>query len=147
MSESFRKKFIILLVTIGIVVLLDAKLSTHQKSRWAEGQCRSTMTNIGNSLKHHFANVGQYPSADSEYFLKVLSSSTSATNSSTLFYLKPWNTRTNALDGLPDCWGMALRMEMVGETNFIIRSAGPNRKFGDKDDIVFSSAANNFVKP
>ena len=32
-------------------------------------------------------------------------------------------------------------------TNFIIRSAGPNKIFGDDDDIIFNSLPNDFVKP
>jgi hypothetical protein len=147
MSKSFRKKIIILLGAIGIAIIFGTKLSTYQESSWAEEQFRSNMANIGDTLKNQFSKGGRYPSADSEYFLKVLSSSISATNSSISFYLKPWNTKTNKFEGLLDNWGMPLRMEMVGETNFIIRSAGPNKNYSDADDIIFNSASNDFVKP
>ena len=33
-----------------------------------------------------------------------------------------------------DPWGPHYKIEIGGETNVFIRSAGPNRKFGDKDD-------------
>jgi hypothetical protein len=105
------------------------------------------MANIEITLKNKFSKSSRYPSTDSEYFLKVLGSSISATNSSVLFYLKPWNTHTNKFEGFLDNWGMPLRMKMVAATNFIIRSAGPNQKYGDADDIIFNSVSNDFVKP
>lgn len=147
MSRSFRNKIIFLFVTVGLAIVLSAKLSTRQESRLAEEQFRRTMTNIVVTMKTQFSKTGRYPSADAEYFLKVLSSSSSATNSSMFFYLKPWNTRTNNFEGFLDNWGMPLRMEMAGETNFILRSAGPDQKYDDADDIVFNSASNSFVKP
>ena len=42
---------------------------------------------------------------------------------------------------------MPYQIQIVAQTNFVIRSAGPNKKFGDADDIVFNSVSNDFVKP
>jgi hypothetical protein len=58
-----------------------------------------------------------------------------------------FTTRTNALGEVIDIWQMPFQIKLVGQTNFIIRSAGPDQKFGDADDIIFNSAANDFVKP
>ena len=55
--------------------------------------------------------------------------------------------KTNASGEMIDIWQTPYRIELVGRTNFVISSAGKNRKFGDKDDIVFNSASNDFVKP
>jgi hypothetical protein len=147
MSESFRRMIIILMVVVVIAIIFGKKLRNYQASSWADEQFRSNMANIGNTLKNQFSKLSRHPSADSEYFLQVFGSSISATNSSISFYLKPWNTKTNKFEGFLDNWGMPLRMEMVGETNFIIRSAGPNKKYSDADDIIFNSASNNYVKP
>jgi len=54
---------------------------------------------------------------------------------------------TNTSCELVDPWQTPYRIELVGRTNFIFRSAGKNLKFGDKDDIVFSSVSNDFVEP
>jgi len=54
---------------------------------------------------------------------------------------------TNAAGEVVDIWRTPFRIELVGQTNFVIRSAGQNHTFGDKDDIVFNSISNDFVKP
>jgi hypothetical protein len=46
-----------------------------------------------------------------------------------------------------DYWKTPIQIEILARTNFIIRSAGPNRKPGDADDIIFNSLTNDFVKP
>ncbi len=39
-----------------------------------------------------------------------------------------------------DPWETPYQIEFSQQTNFIVRSAGPNKKFGDTDDIIFNSA-------
>ena len=48
---------------------------------------------------------------------------------------------------LVDVWQTPYRIELAGHTNFIVRSAGPNQKFGDLDDVVFNSSSKEFVTP
>ena len=55
--------------------------------------------------------------------------------------------RTNSQGELLDFWKTPIQFERSCLTNVIIRSAGPNRRFGNKDDIVFNSVSNSFVKP
>ena len=59
----------------------------------------------------------------------------------------PSRFNTNKTGEVVDVWDTPYRIELVGRTNFIINSAGKNRKFGDQDDIVFNSVSNDFVKP
>ena len=47
--------------------------------------------------------------------------------------------RTNTSGEALDRWGTAYQIEIVQRTNFVVRSAGPNRTFGDKDDIILDS--------
>ncbi len=54
---------------------------------------------------------------------------------------------TNSLGESIDYWKTSFKIEILARTNFIIRSAGPNQKFGDADDIIFNSVSNDFVKP
>jgi hypothetical protein len=55
--------------------------------------------------------------------------------------------KINAQGAAVDAWETPLQIQTVGTTNFSIRSAGQNKKFGDKDDIIFNSLSNGFVKP
>ena len=57
-----------------------------------------------------------------------------------------WFT-TNAAGEVLDIWHTPFQIELVGRTNFAVRSAGKDKIFGDADDIIFNSASNNFVKP
>lgn len=54
---------------------------------------------------------------------------------------------TNAAGELVDFWQTPYRIELAGPTNFVICSAGKDKKFGDADDIIFNSVSNCFVKP
>ena len=56
-------------------------------------------------------------------------------------------SRTNNSGRVIDIWQTPFQIDLIGQTNFSITSAGPNLKFGDKDDIVFNSVSNNFVQP
>jgi hypothetical protein len=58
-----------------------------------------------------------------------------------------FTTRTNGLGELIDIWQMPFQIKFVGQTNIIIRSAGPDQKYGDSDDIIFNSVSNNLVMP
>ena len=46
-----------------------------------------------------------------------------------------------------DPWETPYQIQFFQQTNYIIRSAGKDKNFGDADDIIFNSVSNNFVKP
>ena len=48
---------------------------------------------------------------------------------------------------MADPWETPYQIQFFQQTNYIIRSAGKDKIFGDKDDIIFNSASNDFVKP
>ena len=58
-----------------------------------------------------------------------------------------FTTRTNAMGEIIDIWQTPFQIKSVEQTNLIICSAGPNKIFGDADDIIFNSVSNDFVKP
>jgi hypothetical protein len=58
-----------------------------------------------------------------------------------------FTSRTNASGEVVDIWQTPFQITFVKQTNFIVRSAGPNSKFGDANDIVFNSVSRDFVKP
>jgi hypothetical protein len=46
-----------------------------------------------------------------------------------------------------DPWQTPYQIEFSQQTNLITHSAGKDKMFGTKDDIVFNSPSNDFVKP
>ena len=57
------------------------------------------------------------------------------------------DSHTNAQGEILDPWNTPFQVEIVGQTNFILRSAGPNKNIGDADNIIFNSVSNDFMKP
>ena len=53
---------------------------------------------------------------------------------------------TNASSEWIDPWGTPYRIELLGQSNSLVHSAGRDRKFGDRDDYVFDGAKRAFVK-
>ena len=64
-----------------------------------------------------------------------------------VFGTNSYLSQLNSRGELFDFWKTPFQIEISARTNFIIRSAGPNRKTGDGDDIVFNSQSNYFVNP
>jgi hypothetical protein len=46
-----------------------------------------------------------------------------------------------------DPWLTPYHIQFFQQTNFVIRSAGKDKTFGTRDDIIFNSVSNDFVKP
>jgi hypothetical protein len=59
----------------------------------------------------------------------------------------PFQLNTNAAGAMVDIWQTPYKFELFGQTNFVVRSAGKDKKFGTEDDIIFNSLSNDFVKP
>jgi hypothetical protein len=55
-------------------------------------------------------------------------------------FLEVTADRTNAQGAFVDPWGTAWEIWKAGENRLDARSAGPNRRFGDHDDLVASRA-------
>jgi hypothetical protein len=53
---------------------------------------------------------------------------------------------TNAAGEVIDIWQTPYKIEVSGQTNFVVHSAGRDKNFG-KDDIIFNSLSNDFIKP
>jgi hypothetical protein len=114
---------------------------------------RKETTGIASGLKEYAIKVGGISNVDAELLQNVFFGTNShfiyGTNISgqmTKLWRIPAN-QTNAQGQILDLWGIPYQIGINAGTNFIIHSAGPDKKFGSKDDIVFDSALNNFVKP
>jgi hypothetical protein len=90
-------------------------------------------------LEDEAMKVGGLTNINSQFMLATLSDIDDFSTNS-LF-------RTNISGELIDVWQTPYRIELIAPTNFIIRSAGKDKIFGDADDIIFNSASNDFVKP
>ena len=88
-------------------------------------------------LGQHASRIGGLTNIDRQFVLNSL-----VATSDNHFLIE-----TNSTGEVIDIWETPYRIELVGQTKFVIRSAGRNRTFGDKDDIIFDGTSNDFVKP
>jgi hypothetical protein len=95
---------------------------------------------MGELLEEKASKVGGLTNIPNEFILNPFL----ATN---IYEGISFTTRTNGLGELIDIWQMPFQIKFVGQTNIIIRSAGPDQKYGDSDDIIFNSVSNNLVMP
>ena len=92
---------------------------------------------IASAMSQYASQIGGVTNIDAGFDSRALASTNFSSN----------KVITNANGEFLDFWDAPLQITTIAPTNFIIRSAGPGRKFGDKDDIVFNSAVNDFVQP
>ena len=95
---------------------------------------------ISSGLKQRAADVGGLTNIDNSLIFQAIF----GTNGLHRDY---YSERTNSQGEVLDWWKTPYQVQIFDRTNFVVRSAGPNRKFGDMDDIVFNSVSNGFVKP
>jgi type II secretory pathway pseudopilin PulG len=107
---------------------IDKKARITETRVWAQ--------NIASFLKQYAVENGSLTNFNNHSIVQ----SEFGTNN----FRPPW---TNSQGEIVDYWKTPFQIENVAQTNFIIRSAGPNKIFGDADDVIFNSASNGFVKP
>jgi hypothetical protein len=94
------------------------------------------------SLNHYKSVYGGYPTGEYSNIVSVLAGD----NPQKVVFLNFRRTSEHP-NVMVDPWGMPYQIIFLQQTNFIIRSAGKDKIFGNADDIVFNSASNDFVKP
>lgn len=90
------------------------------------------LQNIAAALSKYLTTSNSIPDGDSVAMLRALIGS----NRTGTMFLSP--RKTNASGEMLDSWNTPYQIEIADQANLLIRSAGPNRRFGDKDDIVFN---------
>ncbi|HZL14210.1 MAG TPA: hypothetical protein VFC85_08710 [Verrucomicrobiae bacterium] len=93
---------------------------------------------IASALKQCVAETGGLTNIDNGFVYQTVFDA---------LHLNYGSERTNSQGEILDIWKMPFQIEITPPTKFIVRSAGPNKKFGDADDIIFNSVSNDFVKP
>jgi hypothetical protein len=96
---------------------------------------------IATALNQHSVKIGGLTNIDNNFVIQAVFGTDGTIN------VNYHPTRTNSQGQVLDCWETPYQIEILSRTNFVVRSAGPNKKFGDADDIIFNSVSNGFVKP
>ena len=98
---------------------------------------------ISNALHQYRKDMGGYPTGKTESILQQLR----ATNTLGKNYLLYPLRQGYSIYEYADSWGTPFHIEINQASNFVVRSAGKNRQFGDGNDLVLLSSSNNLVNP
>jgi hypothetical protein len=96
---------------------------------------------IATELKQYSITTGGLTNIDNSFVFQAVFGTNGTDN------LNYHSEQTNSQGQVLDCWKTPYQIEILARTNFIVRSAGSNKIFGDADDIIFNSVSNDFVKP
>ena len=101
------------------------------------------MSNFNAAIVQYHNEYGSYPIGYQAEIIRCLLGD----NSRKIQFLSLNANELNPDGDFVDPWQTPYQIKMLEGTNLVISSAGPNKEFGDKDDIIFNSVSNNFVKP
>ena len=96
---------------------------------------------IATELKQYSITTGGLTNIDNNFVFQAVFGTNGTVN------LNYHSEQTNSQGQVLDCWKTPYQIEILTRTNFVVTSAGPNKRFGDADDIIFNSVSNDFVKP
>ena len=141
-----RPGFLLGLVVIFVVIPIVASLlfpAVGGPTRARKIMTRQDIAEISSAISNQ-AGIGHFESrihvnSSNSFSASFLNFTTSA--------IRVNRNGTNSSGELLDSWGTPYRIEITVQTNYIIRSAGKDGTFGDKDDIFFDSLKNEFVQP
>jgi hypothetical protein len=136
-STLFGPGFILMLALMIWIVYLIIQSEVRSGRSVAMVKARSDERFISTLLQTQASKAGGLANLDQQFIFSAVF----ADKRSSIWF------STNTAGELLDVWRTPYQIELTGQTNFVIRSAGPNRHFGDEDDIVFNSISNAFVKP
>jgi hypothetical protein len=137
------------LVKIGAVflvalVLIALMVPAHGPKRAAKILlCKIEMSDLNAAVIQYHNEYGNYPFGNQIGLIRCLLGD----NLRKIEFLHLSTNRFSSDGGYLDPWLTPYQIEVHDQTNLVVHSAGPNRIFGDADDLVFNSASNGFVKP
>jgi type II secretory pathway pseudopilin PulG len=126
------KRLVFWLIALIIIAMLAAMSLPASGPRPSKiGQCRVDLVFFHVEIENYKSEFGSYPTGNYDQVSKKI------------FENNPKDFESHRVDP----WRTPFAINFLSTNGFVISSAGPNRKFGDADDIIFNSLSNDFVKP
>lgn len=137
--------FLLLLVIIGSIVSPSPYHISKAKAQMISTRLQET--DLVAALKAYSNSYGVLPVGDTESVERILAGENLQGKNPQKTAFLNFIRHSEHPNEMIDPWGTPYQIEFSLQTNFVISSAGRNQKFGDKDDIIFNSVSNDFVKP
>ncbi|HXI70722.1 MAG TPA: type II secretion system protein GspG [Verrucomicrobiae bacterium] len=105
--------------------------------------CRLELGDIKNALDGYQSKYANYPAGNQSEIIRCLCGN----NPERYQFLNIKASQLNLDKGYLDPWGSPFTINFSSTNSFVISSAGKDKLFDTKDDIIFNSLSNDFVKP
>ena len=105
--------------------------------------CRMDLMDIKNALDGYQSKYGCYPTGNELEVVKILRGD----NQQRYQFLNIKPNRLNPDKKYADPWGTPFAINFPSTNSVVLSSAGRDKTWGDKDDIIFNSISNGFVNP
>ena len=136
MNDKTRKRIVYGAGITGVVIIgIAFFLPSLARVKGGPGpnyRTRSLAKDLSVCMEIYKEKFGDFPHGNNRDVVRILSGD----NSRKAQYLSLGNRFTNHSGEAIDGWGTPLQIEILRTNTPMVRSAGPNKKFGDGDDIV-----------
>jgi Type II secretion system (T2SS), protein G len=107
-----------------------------------KAMCRIELSDLRTALNAYRENYSSYPSGENSNVIRMLAGD----NPQKIIFLNFRRTAEHPNE-MVDPWETPYQIQFSQQTNFVLRSAGKDKIFGNADDFIFNSVSNDFVKP
>ena len=132
-SAFLNSVLVILIVTIAVGLFLRLMRRAAERP---QPIVKIDMQSLVFALKHYQADFDKYPSGGSSEILQALLGD----NPEKRVFLTIGARSSNNACQFIDPWGTPYEIHVESTNHVIVRSAGKNRSFGDKDDVTMSTS-------
>jgi hypothetical protein len=130
-------------VTFFVVLLLAVLTPVHNYGgENKKVMCRIELSDLRTALNAYHDKYSNYPTGENSHIVSALAGD----NPQKIVFLNFRQTSEHPNE-MVDPWKTPYQIDFFQQTNFVIRSAGKDKIFDDKDDFIFNSVSNGFVKP
>ncbi len=100
------------------------------------------ISNLIMALHSYESEYGVLPTGNSSNVIRALSGE----NPKKIIFLV-YPQMVERPNEMVDPWLTPYEINFLQKTNFVVRSAGKNKTFGNSDDVIFNSVSTDFVRP
>ena len=131
----------LVILVIGFLLALLAPVHVNHAPR-KNVLCRFELSDLKTALNAYHDKYSDYPTGENSNIVRMLTGG----NPQKIMFLN-FRRSSEHPDEMLDPWETPYQIQFSQQTNFVIRSAGKDKIFGDADDFIFNSVSNDFVKP
>jgi type II secretory pathway pseudopilin PulG len=137
--HSMKKKR---LISLTVILLLLASLSYSRLSSFKDRSriklAIVEMATMKSAIEGYRDTLGEVPMGNNASILQLLSGGNSdGRNPTKIVFLSFGENKTNESGEFLDPWRTPYQIQILGTNDIKLKSAGKNRAFGDKDDLVW----------